>query len=174
MSINIAAIANAWYCNSRNHILAIMISGSARASWRNFLFWHVFYRVYSGFTGFEKYLSYKLDFWRALECTRLVEALLSPWNLNSKDSSILHWRQFCGTQYVLSRTRDKQNCITSRTQQIWENQESHNVWWTQEPSLFDKLGTQCVCWTQVHSIYGPGTGTHIFDFLRDTVFMPPD
>ena len=66
----------ALYSNSRSHILAIMNSSSARAGRRNFLFWHVFYRVHSSFRSFDNYLSYQMDFWGAFECTILVETVL--------------------------------------------------------------------------------------------------
>ena len=92
MSINIAAIANAWYSNSRNHTLVIMNSGSARASWWNFLFWHVFYRVHSSFRSFDNYRSYQMDFWGAFECTRLVETVLhlKTGLLGNQENSIEH------------------------------------------------------------------------------------
>ena len=80
------------YSNSRSHILAIMNSSSGRTGSRNFLFWHVFYRVHSSFRSFENYQSYQMDCWGAFECTRLVETLhhLKTCLLGNQENSIDH------------------------------------------------------------------------------------
>ena len=61
--VDVVLIANAIYSNS------IINSCTARARGTNFLFWQVFFRVYSTFISFENYISYTIEFWGAFECT---------------------------------------------------------------------------------------------------------
>ena len=61
MSTNVVTIASALYSNSISHIPADMNSCSPRGGRNNFLFYEVFLRAYTIYTGFYNSLSFKME-----------------------------------------------------------------------------------------------------------------